>query len=152
MTTIASGRWISLPGPLANSSGTRPSAVMLAVISTGRRRRMAPSRTACARLAPAARNWLKKATITSPLRTAMPSSAMKPTAAGTDKYSPDSHSAITPPTSANGMLARISSAGRTAPKVLNRVRKIAPSAIGTTSASRAAARCWFSNWPPQTRR
>src|SRR5262245_59003222 len=31
ITTIASGRWISDPGPEANSSGINPSAVMLAV-------------------------------------------------------------------------------------------------------------------------
>ncbi len=35
ITTMASGFWISEPGPVANSSGTRPKAVMLAVISTG---------------------------------------------------------------------------------------------------------------------
>ena len=46
MTTIASGFWISEPGPVANSSGTRPSAAMLAVINTGRSRRVAPSKTA----------------------------------------------------------------------------------------------------------
>ena len=53
ITTIASGRWISEPGPLANSSGTRPIAAMLAVMSTGRSRRCAPRTTisAAARLA-----------------------------------------------------------------------------------------------------
>ena len=50
--------------------------------------------------------------MTSPLSTAMPSSAMNPTEAGTDRYSPDSASAIIPPTAAKGMLTRISAAAR----------------------------------------
>ena len=53
MTTMASGFWISEPGPLAKSSGTRPKAAMLAVISTGRRRRFAPSTTISATYSPA---------------------------------------------------------------------------------------------------
>ena len=48
MTTIASGRWISEPGPSAKSSGTSPNAAMLAVIITGRRRRTDPSKTTSA--------------------------------------------------------------------------------------------------------
>ncbi len=56
----------------------------------------------------------------------MPSSAMKPTEAGTDRYSRAIHSASTPPTSANGTLASTSSACRTLPKVLNRTRKMRP--------------------------
>ncbi len=62
----------------------------------------------------------------------MPSSAMNPTDAGTDRYSPDSQSARTPPISANGMLARISTDWRTDRSVANSTRKISPSAIGTT--------------------
>lgn len=42
VTTIARGRWISEPGPVAKRSGTNPSAAMLAVIKTGRKRRTAP--------------------------------------------------------------------------------------------------------------
>ena len=82
----------------------------------------------------------------------MPSSAMKPTEAGTDRYSPAALSAAMPPTSANGMLAMTSSACLGERKVSTSSTKMAPSASGTTSASRAAARCWFSNWPPQTMR
>ena len=33
MTTMASGRWISDPGPVANNKGIRPKAVIAAVIS-----------------------------------------------------------------------------------------------------------------------
>ena len=46
-------------GPVANNSGTSPSAVMLAVISTGRSRRLAPSMTISSSGMPWARNWLK---------------------------------------------------------------------------------------------
>jgi hypothetical protein len=45
ITTIASGRCISDPGPVANSSGTSPSAAIDAVSSTGRSRRCAPLTT-----------------------------------------------------------------------------------------------------------
>ena len=34
----------------------------------------------------------------------------------------------------------------------NSSRKISPNATGTTTARRLAARCWFSNWPPQLMR
>ena len=71
----------------------------------------------------------------------MPSSAMNPTEAGTDRYCPDSHRAMMPPTSANGMLHRISTDWRAEPKVVNSTTKISPSATGTTSPSLAAARC-----------
>jgi hypothetical protein len=42
MTTMANGRWISEPGPVANNSGINPKAVIDAVISTGRKRLLAP--------------------------------------------------------------------------------------------------------------
>ena len=58
-TTMASGRWISEPGPLASSSGTMPSAVMQAVISTGRSRSRTPCRTTWDRGWPAASRLLK---------------------------------------------------------------------------------------------
>jgi len=77
---------------------------------------------------------------------------MNPTDAGTERYSPVTHSATMPPTRAKGMLLRISNAWRTEPKVENSRTKIRPSATGTTMDSRAAARCWFSNWPPQLMR
>ena len=47
----------------------------------------------------------------------MPSSAMNPTAAGTERYSPDTASAIIPPTIAKGMLVRIRAEARTEPSV-----------------------------------
>ena len=120
MTTTASGFWISEPGPLAVSIGTSPIAAMLAVISTGRSRRIAPSRTTWSSGMPCARSWLKYVVITTPLSTAMPSSAMKPTEAGTLRYWPEAHSATMPPTIANGILANTSAACRTEPKVANK--------------------------------
>src|SRR2546427_233247 len=128
ITTMASGRWISEPGPLASSRGTRPKAVMEAVISTGRSRRSEPSRTTCSMGRPSACRWLKCVTSTNPLSTAMPSSAMKPTEAGTDRYSPAALSAAMPPTSANGMLAMTSSACLGERKVSTSSTKMAPSA------------------------
>lgn len=43
MTTMASGRCISEPGPVANNKGINAKAALLAVIMTGRKRRRAPS-------------------------------------------------------------------------------------------------------------
>ena len=152
MTTMASGFWISEPGPVANKSGTRPKAAMLAVISTGRSLRIAPSNTALSRLNPLASNSLKWLTITRPFKTAMPSRAIKPTDAGTERYSPEAQRVRIPPTSANGTLARMRADWRIDLSVANSTRNIRPSAIGTTTESLAAARLWFSNSPPQTSR
>ena len=125
---------------------------MLAVIRTGRSRRSAPSNTAVSRGTPFASSWLKWLTNTKPLSTAMPNRAIKPTDAGTERYSPESHSEIIPPIMANGTFVRMSNDCRIERSVANRTRKMSPSAIGTTTLSRAAARFWFSNSPPQTNR
>src|SRR5690606_4270996 len=151
ITTIASGRWISEPGPVANNSGTSPPAVIAAVIITGRSRRFAPSTAACAIDMPCASNWLKWLTSTTPLSTAMPSSAMKPTDAGTDTYSPAIARPNTPPTSASGMFESTRSVWRNEPKVEKSRNAINASATGITIDRRRAARCWFSNCPPQAR-
>ena len=71
----------------------------------------------------------------------MPSNAIKPTEAGTDKYSPEIQSANTPPIIANGMLERISTAWRIESNVVNSSKKIKPKAMGTTIANLCAARC-----------
>ena len=52
ITTTASGRWISDPGPVAKRKGTSASAAMAAVSVTGVMRRFVPSRTACDRSKP----------------------------------------------------------------------------------------------------
>ncbi len=150
-TTTASGRWTSEPGPLAKSMGKRPKAAMLAVIKTGRNRRFAPSTTTSPKAMPASSNWLKYVTITTPFKTAIPNRAIKPTEAGTDKYSPANNKPKTPPTKAKGILAKTNTAWRTEPKVENNRQKISPNATGTTIAKRAAARCWFSNCPPHVK-
>ena len=91
-------------------------------------------------------------TMTTPLRTAAPNSAMKPIAAETLSGMPVSSSANTPPTSANGTLSRISAACCADWKAWNSSTKIRKMLSGTISRSRAIARCWFSNSPPQTSR
>ncbi len=77
---------------------------------------------------------------------------MKPTEAGTDRYSPVDTRANTPPIKAKGMFTSTNKACRTEPNVVNSSTKIRPIAMGTTIDSRAAARCWFSNCPPQLNR
>jgi hypothetical protein len=68
----------------------------------------------------------------------MPNKAMKPTDAGTDKYSPVTQRATIPPTIANGILLKINNDCRTERKVENKSKKISPKATGTTTAKRAA--------------
>ena len=84
-TTTARGRWISEPGPWANSSGTRLSTVMVAVMRTGRRRLRHPSTIASPVGLPCSSSCVMYERSTMPLSTAMPNRAMKPTEAGTDR-------------------------------------------------------------------
>src|SRR6056297_256227 len=109
-TTAASGRCTFEPIPSASNSGTRPRIATEAVIRTGRRRRSAPTRTASSISRPRARSSLMYETITTPLSTATPNTAMKPTAPGTDRYSPEIQSAKMPPVIANGTFRKISAA------------------------------------------
>ena len=85
MTTGAKGRCTSAPVPTLSAIGTKPKAAINAVISTGRRRASAPSRTAFSTEAPSLRNLLMKVIITKPLSTATPESAIKPTPAEIEK-------------------------------------------------------------------
>ena len=73
---------------------------------------------------------------------------MNPTEAERFSVMPRIHSAAMPPTAANGTFTRINSAHRTRPNVTISSRKMIASESGTTSASRAVARAWFSNCPP----
>ena len=59
ITTTARGFCTSEPGPVAKSMGAKPRPELMAVISTGRRRRSAPSCTASNTVRPTSRNWLK---------------------------------------------------------------------------------------------
>ena len=88
--------------------------------------------------------------MTTPLSTATPNSAMKPTDAERFSVRPRSQSAAMPPTSAKGTLTMTSVACRILPKVTNSSVKMMASESGMTSASRRMARCWFSNWPPHS--
>src|SRR5262245_3292315 len=56
ITTIASGRWTSEPGPVANRNGIRASIATVAVIITGRSRSFAPSTTASRIPSPSSRS------------------------------------------------------------------------------------------------
>ena len=91
------------PVPVARAIGTKPRDATRAVISTGRRRVMAPSHTAWSRLRPSCNRLRMKEIITRPLSTATPDRAMKPTAAEIDSGIPRSHRASTPPVRAKGM-------------------------------------------------
>ena len=102
ITTVASGRCTSEPSPTFSAIGTKPRLATRAVINTGLSRVNAPSRIASSSGRPAARNWLMKVSITSPLRTATPDSAMNPTPAEIEKGMPRSSSAAIPPESASG--------------------------------------------------
>ena len=79
-----------------------PTDATSAVISTGRNRTDAPSRTASSSECPDARSWLMYDTITSALSTATPATAMNPTDALRLRWMLRSQSDAIPPTSANG--------------------------------------------------
>ena len=149
MTTVASGRWISEPTPVASNKGNSPSAAIVAVISTGRSRLSAPRRMASSTSSP--RQWrLIASTSTTPLSTATPNRAIKPMLDGTDRYWPEMASATTPPISAIGTLSMMSAACPMEWNMKYSSRKISSREIGTTTISRACARCWFLYWPPNT--
>jgi hypothetical protein len=151
MTTMASGRWISEPGPLANSSGTRPKAVMLAVISTGRSRRSAPSTTTPP--SAAARQQL--------VEVAHQHHAVEHgDAQQRDEADRGRHRQVFAgqPQAKDAADHRERDVGQHQQRLAHRAEgreqqeEDQPSATGTTSIRRAAARCWFSNWPPQASR
>ena len=87
--------------------------------------------------------------ITRPFSTATPDSAMKPTAAEIDSGMPRTHSASTPPVSANGMPVNTSRPSFTLPNIANSSTNTSSSASGTTSCRRCVADCSCSNVPPQ---
>ena len=70
--------------------------------------------------------------ITSPLSTATPDKAMKPTAAEMDNGMPRAHSASTPPVSAKGMPVNTSSPSFRLPNIANNSTNTRNSAPGTT--------------------
>ena len=91
-------------------------------------------------------------TMTTPLSTATPKRAMKPTEAGTLRFWPLIYSDMIPPTSAKGTLSRMSTACRRELKAENNMMKMRNTVSGTMIDSRSMARCCSSNWPPQVTR
>ena len=103
ITTVARGRWISLPTPVEMAIGMKPAASVIAVASTGRSRVFAASMMAW-RLGSPDRSVSRMASIRIwPLSTAIPDRAMKPTAALTLNGMPRHQRANMAPTAANGM-------------------------------------------------
>jgi len=85
-TTTASGFWISEPGPVANRMGTRPMTVRMAVIMTGRNLLSAPVIVASSMLSSVSSlSWFRYEINTTPFITAVPSRAMNPMDAGTER-------------------------------------------------------------------
>jgi hypothetical protein len=75
---------------------------------------------------------------------------MKPTDAGTDRYSPEKKRASTPPMDANGKTVMIRAAKRTELKRTKRRKKIAAIVIGTMIIRWCRARCMLWNCPPHS--
>ena len=148
ITTVASGRCTSEPAPTLNAIGTKPSEATSAVISTGRRRPSAPSRTACGKGIPCSRRLRTKLIITRPLSTATPDSAMKPTPAEIDSGMPRRASASTPPVSASGTPLNTIAASLTEPNAQNSSAKMIASVTGTTIDRRWLAEISCSKLPP----
>ena len=80
----------------------------VAVIITGRNRMREPSRTDSSTDMPCSRRLRIVLTSTTPLSTAIPHSATKPTDAGTERYSPVTNNPMIPPTEAKGSTRMIS--------------------------------------------
>ena len=102
ITTVASGCWISAPALVAIAIGRKPRLATSAVISTGRMRTSAVVIAASRGVSPPCRACSAPATHTSPLSTATPKSATKPTPAAIENGMPRSASAAMPPDAATG--------------------------------------------------
>ena len=92
------------------------------IMITGRKRVRAPSRMAAFVSEPASANLRICVSMTSPLSTATPESAMKPTAAEIEKGIPRNHNAAIPPVSARGTALKTSRASRGEPSAPNNSR------------------------------
>ena len=152
ITTVASGRCTSAPVPVASAIGTKPSAATSAVISTGRRRVAQPSRIARSTGAPSARSWRMNDTITRPLSTATPESAMKPTPAEIENGMPAQPQREDAAGQRERHAAedeqRVAQPSRTRMKSSAKIEQQRQRHHDQRAASRAAIR--FSNWPPHS--
>jgi hypothetical protein len=81
MTTVASGRCTSDPGPTLKAIGTKPRDATSAVTNTARSRPSAPFTSASSSDWPSARSLRISPSITRPSRTATQEPAMTPTPA-----------------------------------------------------------------------
>ena len=148
MTTVASGRCTSEPMPVFRAIGTKPSEATSAVIRTGRSRVRAPSIIPSLTLMPWKMRSRKNATMTSPLRTAIPDSAMNPTAAEIENGIPRTSRAAMPPVNANGTPLKIIRASRNELRAMKSRPMISSRVTGTTMLSRFEADSRFLNVPP----
>ena len=114
---------------------------MSAVITIGLNLETAPSTTASARLLPLRMISVNCSTMMTPFCTEMPATAMKPTAADTDKCNPATASPANPPINVNGTISSTSSACSIEPNAQNSSTKIRNTEIGMMIFSRAIARC-----------
>ena len=80
--------------------------------------------------------------------TEIPATAIKPTAADTERFSPASQSAASPPMMVKGSMPITRHASRIDLKAQNSNEKITRTVRGMMTIRRFAARWEFSNWPP----
>ena len=150
--TVAKGRAVSEPTAWESAAGSKPSAAMMEVISTARSRESAPSRIAGPVSIPStSSSWMRVIMMTQ-YSMAMPNSATNPAIADTESGRPARNNPTTPPMAAKGTLTRINKAERAELKAAKRMKKIAPSVIGTTIIRRRVARCSFSKLPVHSSR
>ena len=92
--------------------GSNPQKLAKQVISTGRMRSSPAMSSASRQGWPSLRTWLKCERKMIPSITVMPKSARKPMAAGTEKFSPATANAATPPEMDSGTMPMTSSVSR----------------------------------------
>ena len=143
ITTVAKGRWTSAPILVATAIGKNPKLATRAVIKTGRRRSMAPCRTASRVGSPSVSSLWIWLTNTTPFKTAIPKRATQPTTAEILNGNPRIQRDRIPPDKARGTFKNMSKAGRIVPKITERMATMRSNVIGTTTASRreASSRC-----------
>src|SRR5262249_41184320 len=137
--------------PVLVAIGTKPTLATRAVISTVRKHVRHAFSTAADAGSPSLSRLPRNETRIMPLSTDTPDSVMKPTAAETEIGISRTHSVSTPPTQANGTLAKTNAVSTTLRYVKYSRTTIIANAAGTTTIRRLRARSMFSNWPPQSR-
>ena len=140
MTTVASGRCTSAPAFVDTAIGKKPKAAAVAVSNTARKRSVAPLvMSSFLSIIPCFFNSLKCSSITIPLSTAIPKSAIKPTPAEILNGIPRNHNKKIPPTAESGIAVKINKASLTDLKAKYNIIKIKSNATGTAIFKRAVA-------------